>query len=378
MVQPVAADSIPCPAERLIAWGTACLRAAGVAEADARLVADSLVQTNLWGIDSHGIARLTHYLNRIVHGSINAAPNIVVTHTGPCTAQVAGDQGLGIVVAHRAMEVAIEQARAQGIGAVGVSDSSHCGAVGLYARSAARQGLIGMAFTHSDKIAAPHGGHQPFLGTNPIAMAFPRAAPGAEPPQGGRDPLGGPARSAVGADIYAEPVCLDMATTPIPWNRVMNARREGHVLPDDVAVDAAGAPTTNAHAAAALRPLGGLEYGHKGYGLALIVELLCGPLNGNLWGPQIGPMYAELTRPRRIGAFFVAIDPMRFAGGAALAATVEQIARALAAQPGEVLMPGDPELAEEARRRAHGVPIEPGLRDEMRAWSERLKITAPL
>jgi len=352
MVQPVAADSIPCPAERLITWGTACLRAAGVAEADARLVADSLVQTNLWGIDSHGIARLTHYLNRIVHGSIKAAPNIVVTHTGPCTAQVAGDQGLGIVVAHRAMEVAIEQARAQGIGAVGVADSSHCGAVGLYARSAARQGLIGMAFTHSDKIAAPHGGHQPFLGTNPIAMAFPREG--------------------------SEPVCLDMATTPIPWNRVMNARREGHVLPDDVAVDAAGAPTTDAHAAAALRPLGGLEYGHKGYGLALIVELLCGPLNGNLWGPQIGPMYAELTRPRRIGAFFVAIDPMRFAGGAALAATVEQIARALAAQPGEVLMPGDPELAEQARRRAHGVPIEPGLRDEMRAWSERLKVAAPL
>ncbi|HKX43293.1 MAG TPA: Ldh family oxidoreductase [Burkholderiaceae bacterium] len=352
MVQPVAADSIPCPAERLIEWGTHCLRAVGVGDAEARLVAESLVQTNLWGIDSHGIARLTHYLNRIVHGSIKAVPNIVVTPTGPCTAKVAGDQGLGIVVAHRAMEVAMVKARANGIGAVGVADSSHCGAIGLYARSAARTGLIGIAFTHSDKIAAPHGGHQPFLGTNPIAMAFPREG--------------------------SEPVCLDMATTPIPWNRVMNARREGHALPPDVAVDANGAPTTEAHAAAALRPLGGLEYGHKGYGLALVVELLCGPLNGNLWGPQIGPMYAELTRPRRIGAFFIAIDPARFAGGASFAASVEQIARALAAQPGQVMMPGDPELAEERRRRADGVPIEPGLRDEMRAWSERLKVTAPL
>ncbi|HEY9067643.1 MAG TPA: Ldh family oxidoreductase [Burkholderiaceae bacterium] len=352
MVQPVAADSIPCPAERLIEWGTACLSAVGVGPADARLVAGSLVQTNLWGIDSHGIARLTHYLNRIVHGSIKAAPNIVVTSSGPCTARVAGDQGLGIVVAHRAMEVAMVKARANGIGAVGVADSSHCGAIGLYARSAARAGLIGIAFTHSDKIAAPHGGHQPFLGTNPIAMAFPREG--------------------------SEPVCLDMATTPIPWNRVMNARREGHELPPDVAVDASGAPTTDAHAAAALRPLGGLEYGHKGYGLALVVELLCGPLNGNLWGPQIGPMYAELARPRRIGAFFIAIDPARFAGGATFAASVEQIARALAAQPGQVLMPGDPELAEERRRRADGIPIEPGLRDEMRAWSERLKVPPPL
>jgi len=125
-------------------------------------------------------------------------------------------------------------------------------------------------------------------------------------------------------------------------------------------------------------PLGGLEYGHKGYGLALVVELLCGPLNGNLWGPQIGPMYAELTRARHIGAFFIVLDPMRFAGGAAFAASVELIARALAAQPGQVLMPGDPELAEERRRRTAGVPIEPGLRDEMRVWSDRLKVPAPL
>jgi len=352
MVQPVHPDSVPCPADRLIAWGSACLQAVGVDEADAACVSQSLVQTSLWGIDSHGIARLPHYLNRITHGSIKARPQIVVTQTGASTAQVDGDQGLGIVVSHRANRVAIELARSSGIGAVGVGDSSHCGAVGLYARDAAREGLIGMAFTHSDKIAAPHGGHLPFLGTNPIAMAFPRSG--------------------------AEPVCLDMATTPIPWNRVMNARREGHTLPEDVAVDANGAPTTDAHAAAALRPLGGLEYGHKGYGLALVVELLCGPLNGNLWGPQIGPMYAELTRPRRIGAFFIAIDPARFAGGATFAASIELIARALTAQPGQVLMPGDPELAEERRRRAVGVPIEPGLRDEMRAWSERLEVASAL
>ena len=352
MVQPVHPDSVPCPAERLIAWGSACLQAVGVDEADAQSVARSLVQTNLWGIDSHGIARLPHYLNRITHGSIKPRPQIVVTPTGPSTAQVDGDQGLGIVVSHRANRVAIELARASGIGAVGVTDSSHCGAVGLYARDAAREGLIGMAFTHSDKIAAPHGGHLPFLGTNPIAMAFPRE--------------------------NGEPVCLDMATTSIPWNRVMNARREGIGLPDDVAVDANGAATNDAQAANALRPLGGLDYGHKGYGLALVVELLCGPLHGNLWGPQIGPMYGELTRPRHIGAFFIVLDPMRFAGGTTLAATIEQMARTLAAGPGEVLMPGDPELAEQARRRIEGVPIEPGLRDEMRAWSGRLEVQPPL
>ena len=247
----------------LTEWAIACLRHFELPEDDARCLAESLVQTSLWGIDSHGIARLTHYLNRLTHGSIRARPEIVVTRSGPGTAQVAGDRGLGIVVAHRANRVAIELARENGIGAVGVSDSSHCGAVGLYSRVAAREGLIGMAFTHSDKIAAPFGGHRPFLGTNPISLAFPREG--------------------------SEPVCLDMATTSIPWNRVMNARREGAAIAPGVAVDGEGGDTTDAQAANALRPLGGPDYGHKGYGLALIVELLCGPLNGNPYGPQIGP-----------------------------------------------------------------------------------------
>ena len=314
------------------------------------------MQTSLWGIDSHGIARLPHYLNRISHGSIRARPNIVVTPTGPCTAQVAGDAGLGIVVAWRANEAAMQMARASGIGAVGVSDSSHCGAVGLYSRAAARAGLIGLAFTHSDSIAAPFGGHRPFFGTNPISLAFPR---------GGRDSID-------------EPLCLDMATTSIPWNRVMNARREGLALPPDVAVDAQGEATQEAVNAAALRPLGGADYGHKGYGLALVIELLCGPLNGNPYGPQIGPMYAELTRPRNLGAFFIVLDPLRFAGGATLTASLEHMARALAAQPGKVLLPGDPELAVQAQRRREGIPIESGLRTEILAWSERLKVASPV
>lgn len=116
--------------------------------------------------------------------------------TGPATAQVHGDQGHGIIVAHRAATVAAELAHRSGVGAVGVSDSSHCGAMALYTRPAARAGLIAVAFTHADAIAAPHGGKRAFFGTNPIAIAFPRTG--------------------------HEPVSLDMATTSIPFNRVMN------------------------------------------------------------------------------------------------------------------------------------------------------------
>lgn len=120
---------------RLLDWAIACLRAVGVPEDDANLVAGSLVQTSLWGVDSHGILRLTHYLRRLSIGSVVPGAQPVVRRTGPVTAQLDGMDGLGILHAMRAMELAIEMARASGVGIVGVSDSSHCGAMGLYTLS---------------------------------------------------------------------------------------------------------------------------------------------------------------------------------------------------------------------------------------------------
>jgi ureidoglycolate dehydrogenase (NAD+) len=352
VTQPVAHGSTLVAADTLRRWAVDCLRAADMPDDDATLLAASLVQTSLWGIDSHGIARLTHYLDRISHGSIKARPQPSVNRSGPCTAQMDGDQGQGIVIAHRANRLAIDIARESGVAVVGVSNSSHCGAIGLYTREAARAGLVGLAFTHADSIAAPHGGERPFFGTNPIAIAFPRAG--------------------------GEPACLDMATTSIPWNRVMNARREGHPLPPDVAIDAAGRRTTDAEAAVAVTPLGGEHYGHKGYALALMVDLLCGPLLGNPFGPHIPPMFGDLAAPRRIGALFIVIDPARFGGGPTLAADVEAMARELAAEPGAPRVPGDPELDRHAQREREGIPVEPGLATLMREWSRRLGAAPPL
>lgn len=350
MIQPVHHASVPIPADHLIRWARDCLRAMQMPEADADALATALVQTNLWGIDSHGIARLTHYLERLRRGSILANPAMEEQRTGPCTALLHGGQGQGHVVAFRANRLAMALAHENGIGAVGVTDSSHCGAIGLYTREAARAGLVGIAFTHADSVAVPHGGKRPFFGTNPIAIAFPRAG--------------------------AEPVCLDMATTSIPMNRVMNARREGHPLPPDVAVDAAGQTTTDPDAAIAVTPLGGAQYGHKGYALALMVDLLCGPLMGNAYGRHLSSMYGDLDAPRRLGAFFIVLDPARF-GGPLLPAVVAQMAAELAAEPGSPRMPGDPELDHERERRASGIPIEPELLQEMRRWSERLGVMAP-
>lgn len=337
--------------DSLARWGESCLRAVGCSDEDARTVAGALVQTSLWGIDSHGIARLPHYLARIRAGSIEPRPQYAVKRTGPGSAQFDGGHGLGIAAAFAAMALAQTLAREAGVGAVGLSESTHCGAIGLYTRQAARDGLVGIAFTHADSIVAPARGTRRFLGTNPISIAFPRAG--------------------------GAPLCLDMATSSIPWNRVMNARREGHALPPDVALDEAGRPTQDAHAAAALVPLGGASYGHKGYALALMIDLLCGPLNGMAFADRIAPMFGDLSERRRLGGLMIALDPLRFAGGAALAQRVADAVEAIRRQPGEVLYPGEPEERAEAQRRREGIPIEPGLRAEFDEWTRRLGV-APL
>ncbi|HXN15635.1 MAG TPA: Ldh family oxidoreductase, partial [Usitatibacter sp.] len=317
--------------ERLSAWALACLEKVGVPPEEAKLVAASLAQTSIWGIDSHGVLRLTHYLRRLTLGSIKPAAVPVVTRTGPATAQVHGQDGLGIVHATLAMELAIEMARDCGVGAVGVGHSSHCGAMGLYSRMAAREHLIGIAMTHSSSVVVPHGGKEKYFGTNPISIAFPRRA--------------------------GEPVCLDMATSQVAWNRVLNARIEGQMLEPGVAVDKDGEPTVDPQQAAAAIPLGGPSYGYKGYGLAFMIELLCGVMNGMTFGPYVTPMYEELERPRKIGHFVMALDPARFAGAERLEETVDALVKDLKRR-GEILYPGEPELRAEKERRVGGIPID--------------------
>jgi ureidoglycolate dehydrogenase (NAD+) len=332
---------------QLTQWAIACLEKVGVPPPEARLVGESLVQTSVWGIDSHGVLRLTHYLNRMTIGSISPAAAPVVMRTGPVTAQVHGQDGLGIVHATLGMEVAIEMARDAGVGVAGVGHSSHCGAMGLYTRMAARERLIGVAMTHSSAVVVPHGGREKYFGTNPISIAFPR--------RGG------------------EPVCLDMATSQVAWNKVLNARIEGRPLDEGVAVDAAGNPTTDPHRASSGVPLGGPIYGYKGYGLAFMVDLLCGALNGMTFGRHINNMYEELDKPRKIGHLLIAIDPARFAGADTLEATVDELVADLKTR-GEILFPGEPEMVEAERRRESGIPIDDAAFADMRAWSKKLGI----
>jgi ureidoglycolate dehydrogenase (NAD+) len=202
-------------AEGLADWGAACLEKLGMPADDARFASGSLVQTSLWGIDSHGIARMPHYLGRIEAGSIEPVAMMTFEETGPCTGTLDGGHGLGLLVCRRATQEAISMARANGLGFIGVRESSHCGAIGLYGRMIAEAGMVGIVMTHSDSFVAPHHGYKKFLGTNPLCLSAPCA--------------GGP------------PVCLDMATSAAAWNAIMNARREKRPIDASLAYDESGA-----------------------------------------------------------------------------------------------------------------------------------------
>jgi len=336
----------------LVAWAKSCLMRFDFSEEHANFVSKSLVQTSLWGIDSHGIARLPHYLNRIKAGSLKPQPNIEIENSGPCSSNVNGDHGLGIVVMGDATKESISLAKKNGIGIVGIRESSHCGAIGIYGRMIAEKGLIGIVFTHSDSFVAPHRGFKKFMGTNPICITAPNAD--------------GP------------PVCLDMATSAKAFNYVMNARVENRKIPDNVGYDVEGNATENPHEIASLRPMAE----HRGYALAFMIDLLCGPLNGMPFGLNIPSMYEDLTENRHLGSLVIAIDPMRFFGGRDLSKTVANMVKSAHYQfvknkDEPVLAPGDDQYAKEKERLKNGIPVEAGLLEQIHNWSDELNIKLP-
>jgi ureidoglycolate dehydrogenase (NAD+) len=329
--------------ENISNWGKNIFIGIGLNEHDSTIISNSLAQTSLWGIDSHGIARIPHYLNRIEEGSINKRPNIVLSKTAFSTGNVNGDDGHGILIMHKSAQYAIEIAQFSGIGIIGISNSSHCGAIGLYTRQISEQGMIGIAFTHSDSLVIPQNGNQAFLGTNPISIAIPTLNP-------------------------SEPLCVDMATSIIPWNIIMNAKRENIDVPITYGVDINGIATTKSRDIVAVKPMAE----HKGYALAFLIDMLCGPLNGMAFGQNITPMYKELDKKRKLGSLVIAINPEMFAGldfiKIASSLAIQQVKK----QDNAVLFPGEPEYISESRRKQFGIPVTESMRVEFDFWSDKL------
>lgn len=317
----------------------AVLLAAGASPGSAEAAVRAMMHASRLGVDSHGARLVEHYATVLRSGRINPAPRLAVTRRAAAVAIVDGDDGLGHHAAYRAMAEAVALAREAGIGAVGVVRSSHYGAAGAYAVEAAREGMVGFATTNADKVVALQGGAAPFHGTNPLAFAA---------PSGG-----------------ARPWLFDMATSSIPFNRVLLFRSIGAELPDAVAADEVGVPTRDAAAASMLLPVGGTGFGFKGAGLAGVATVLSAVLQGTPLDHAMIRMVGggDMHTPRDMGHFFLAIDPDRFGGRtifeAGMRAYLEAL-RAAPARPGETVMaPGDREWRVEAERERDGIPLDP-------------------
>jgi LDH2 family malate/lactate/ureidoglycolate dehydrogenase len=334
--------------------------AVGVAERDAELVAEVLVAADLRGIRSHGLARVPYFLVRLERGVIEASPRMEFTTHTPTTGLLDAGNGIGIVAADRAMSEAVTMAGMHGSGFVVVKDSSHFGYAGFWAERAMRAGLIGISMSNSGGRVAPTFGSSAILGTNPLAVAIPAGT-------GGTDFL------------------LDMATSAVAVGKVETALREGR-SPEDGWLSSTALPTLDANGVlsfdAPLLPLGGEgteRGGHKGYGLALLVELLCGALGGTGFQARIDG--ATGVSPPAMGHFMGAIrvDGFRDAGLVQedMEATFDLIRRS-PKTPGQdrIYIHGEPESLAEERNRVEGIAVGPTVMERLDEWASRLGVEA--
>ncbi len=332
----------------------AIFKAWGLPPGDRELCARLMVETDLRGVDSHGAAMLERYAEWYREGYIRPRPRRRLLRNGPTTAVLHGGHGLGHPAAAEAMALAIRKARRHGVGLVAVCGSNHFGAAACYSMMALPHGMIGIATTNAAIPAVvPTFGREPMFSTNPLSVAVPA----------GRQPA----------------FVLDMATSTVAVGKIKIAMRKELPIPVGWAVDAAGRPTTDphvAHASRRLTPLGGTrELGsHKGYGLAVLVDILSGVLAGAGYGDRFTRQQktgGQAPRHMEVGHFLGAIRVDRFRPLRAFRADMDDLLQALkSCRPAEgqarVLVAGEPEVEAEAERRGLGIPLDPKVREGLR------------
>jgi LDH2 family malate/lactate/ureidoglycolate dehydrogenase len=339
------------PADAIKAQIKAILLKWGMPEGSAETTATVMTETDLLGVDSHGLSMLMTYEEGVEAGRIKlAAQPRVVRDTGP-TALVDGGDGLGHPVAAMGMHLACDKALQFGVGVVGVVNSHHFGAAGAYARMASARGLIGMVTSSTRGVTmVPTRGAMPVLGTNPLAFSAPAAR--------------------------HNPLVLDMATTTVAAGKVKVHHLNDAPLPPGWVVDGQGRSVADPHEGNAfvfqrkeggITPLGGAEEsgGAKGYGLGMLVHILGGTLVGASFSPIRNRTWTP-DQPHNIGHFFLALDPKAFRAPGEFETDLSDAIDVLHATPSAdpdlpVLVAGEPEDAMHADRSAHGVPVPDSL-----------------
>ena len=349
-------DGLVFPAEKLRTWTQLVLECVGVSHEDAVLLADSLIEANLRGVDTHGITRvLCVYVKRLQVGVLNAKTNLRVVQDYPSTALIECHNSIGQVASNYAMRLAIEKAKTTGVAFVATRHSNHYGAAAYWAMMALPEGMIGFSATNAPAAMAPSGGRTPMLGTNPFAVAIP-----------------------AGTEL---PVVLDLATTVVARGRVRLYAKQNKPLEPGWAFDANGAPTTDPHAALKgfLAPIGG----YKGYGIALAVDLLSGVLTGSNYGAHFpGSLADNLKDPTDVGSVFVAINVASFMDLPKFQARMDAAIREIKACEKadgvqRIYVPGEIEFETKAKRLIEGIPIPEVVVKEFRALGNMLAVPFP-
>jgi LDH2 family malate/lactate/ureidoglycolate dehydrogenase len=307
------------------------LLSAGLDKHTAEQVADVLIHADMTGVHSHGVMRVEHYCTRLQAGGLNKNARMRIEQISPSVAILDSDDGMGHSALIGASEHAIELARAQGIGFVGVKNTSHCGALSYFAEKVTREEMIAIVITQTDTCVAPHGGAERFLGTNPIAFGFPVK--------------------------NSYPMIVDMATSATAFGKILHAKETGTLIGEGLAIDKEGYGTTDPHKIENLLPFGG----HKGSGIALAIDALTGVLMGANFGNHIVRMYGDYEKMRKLASLIIVIDPRKL-GNEIFADTMSQMVtelRAVKPVPGvdKVMAPNDPQMLYKEKCHRDGIPV---------------------
>ena len=347
-------DATYFTAGELTGYAKAMFLSVGMSDADAALIAGDLVKANLRGVDSHGVSRIPMYLERLRQGLVNPRPEVKVTKVAGAVAHVDGDNGMGFIASDVALNTACDLAAEMGIGMAGVHRSTHFGMGACYALRAIERGYISMIFTNSSPAIAVWGGRTTFLGASPIAAGIP----------GGVHP----------------PFVMDMAMTVIARGKIRLAQMKGEPIPEGLALDIDGNPTTDAAKAfeGVCLPFGGV----KGSVLATLMDLMSGVFTGANFGGDVKSLYFDHSEPQNVGHLFFAIKPDLFMSLTDFSARMDEFYTRIkhlprAAGVAEIMLPGEPEQRREDQRRRDGIPVTANVVADLVAEGQAVGVTFP-
>jgi len=322
--------------------------AARMPESEAFINADSLVEADLTGNESHGVSRMSIYLKRIREGVVNPVCQLEVVKGYNATASYDACNSMGAVVSCKIMEIAIEKAKQFGVSFITVKNSNHFGMASYFAKMALKEGMIGFATSNGPARMAPWGGSDPYFGTNPFAIAIP-----------------------TGNEL---PVVADMATSVVARGKIILAAKNKQEIPDYWSLDKNGQKTTNAQAAldGTVLPFGG----PKGSAIALIIDVLSGVLSGSAFGLKVNDMYADFKKPTGTGHFLGAINIGFFVDLEEFKRNMDEMIREVknntpVKEGGEIFLPGEIGEREMDKRLKEGIPLTSAVLRELREEGER-------